>query len=47
VMDRNQTAQQFWRRAIGEFLAKPVDPTHFVRNNDDWGVFSFESRQAE
>jgi predicted acetyltransferase len=46
VMDRNQKAKEFWRRAIGEFLAKPVVPTPFKTNGQGWCVFSFESKPA-
>jgi len=46
VMDRNQKAMRFWRRAVSEFLGKEIDPTPFEENNEGWHVFSFETRRA-
>jgi len=43
VMDRNEKAGAFWRRAVGEFLGEDTEPTPFTRNGQDWHLFSFES----
>jgi predicted acetyltransferase len=46
VIDRNQQAQEFWGRALREFLGKSIDPTPFEMNGEGWHVFSFESKRA-
>lgn len=46
VIDQNQTAKEFWARAVGEFLRTTIQPTSFRKNGADWQVFSFESKQA-
>jgi predicted acetyltransferase len=46
VIDRNQNAKDFWRRAINEFLGKAIDPIPLDKNGEDWHVFSFESKRA-
>ena len=45
VLDRNQPAQAFWKNALEEFLGKTSHPKTFKKNNKNWQVFSFESRQ--
>jgi predicted acetyltransferase len=46
VIDRNQEAREFWKRAIGEFVGKAIDPISFVKDGEGWHVFSFESNRA-
>jgi predicted acetyltransferase len=46
VIDRNQEATEFWRRAINEYLGKAIEPIHFSKNGEGWHVFSFESSGA-
>ena len=43
VVDRNQKAREFWRRAIEEFLGRAVEPARFDEGGRDWHVFSFEA----
>ena len=43
VLDRNRKALEFWRRAIGEFLGRAVEPTPFAEDVKGWHVFTFES----
>jgi predicted acetyltransferase len=46
VIDRNQKAMEFWRRAINEFLGKMIEPIPFDKGGEGWHVFSFESRRT-
>ena len=46
VRERNQKAMKFWARAISEFLGEEVDSVPFDKNDEDWQVFSFESKRA-
>jgi predicted acetyltransferase len=46
VIERNQKAKEFWRRAINEFLGGAVEPTTFARDGQRWHVFSFTSERA-
>ncbi|MDT5268760.1 MAG: hypothetical protein QOH49_946 [Acidobacteriota bacterium] len=43
VIDRNQKASEFWRRAINEFLVEMIEPIPFSKGGEGWHVFSFES----
>lgn len=43
VMNRNQRAMNFWRRATTEFTGKMTEPIPFNKNGEGWHVFSFES----
>ena len=43
VIDRNQKAKEFWRRAINEFLGEAVEPTPLAKGARAWHVFSFET----
>jgi predicted acetyltransferase len=47
VMDRNQKAVKFWRRAISEFTGKEVDSVSIEKNSKSWQLFSFESKSME
>jgi predicted acetyltransferase len=46
VINRNQTAQEFWARAIERFVGKTISPTLFERSGEGWQLFSFESKRA-
>jgi predicted acetyltransferase len=46
VMDCNQKACAFWRRAVGEFLGEASEPTPFAEEGRGWRVFSFTSEPA-
>lgn len=46
VLERNRKAQEFWRRAIEEFLGRAVEPVPFARDGRRWHVFSFDSARA-
>src|ERR1043165_4851189 len=46
VINRNQKAQAFWARAIGEFMGRAIAPIHFEKNGEGWQLFSFESKRA-
>jgi predicted acetyltransferase len=46
VLNRNQKAQQFWPRAVGEFLGQPVAPISYEKNGEGWRLFSFDSNRA-
>ena len=46
VMDTNQKACAFWRRAVEEFLGEAMEPTPFVKDGRGWRVFSFDSERA-
>ncbi len=46
VRERNQKAMKFWARAISEFLGEELDSVPFDKNDEDWQVFSFESKRA-
>ena len=43
VINRNQQAQSFWRRAISEFIGTAVDPTPFEKNGEGWQVYAFDT----
>ncbi len=36
VIDRNQKAKEFWRRAVSAFLGTAIQPTPFRKNGADW-----------
>jgi predicted acetyltransferase len=44
VMPSNTSACQFWARAIADFTGQPTHPVLLHKGNDDWRLFSFESR---
>ena len=44
VTDRNETARNFWGRAIGEFLGKAIEPSLVDKDGKTWHVFAFESQ---
>lgn len=46
VRDRNQKARHFWGGAISEFMGKPIEPTAFEKDGENWQTFSFESPRA-
>lgn len=46
VIDRNQKAKEFWERSIGEFLGRTINPIPFLKNDEGWHLFSFESNHA-
>lgn len=46
VIDRNETAKDFWGRAINEFIGKAVEPIHLNKDGKGWLVFSFESERT-
>ncbi|HEV2860574.1 MAG TPA: GNAT family N-acetyltransferase [Pyrinomonadaceae bacterium] len=46
VMDRNRKAQEFWERAVGEFLGGAAESTALDRGGKGWRVFSFESGRS-
>ena len=46
VMDRNQKAEEFWRRSINEFFGEAVEPLPFAEGVPRWHVFSFETERA-
>ncbi|HSB11376.1 MAG TPA: GNAT family N-acetyltransferase [Blastocatellia bacterium] len=46
VLDRNQKAMEFWRRATNRFLGKTIEPIPFNKDGIGWHVFSFESGSA-
>lgn len=46
VINRNQKAQEFWGRALEEFLGHAVAPTAFERNGEGWQLFSFEAKHT-
>jgi predicted acetyltransferase len=43
VMHLNVSAQQFWTRAIAEFIAKDVHPVPFEKDGENWILLSFVS----
>lgn len=47
VINRNQEAGEFWRRAISQYVGKDIDPLPYDKNGEGWHVFSFESKLAE
>jgi len=47
VIDRNQKAKDFWRRAIGDFLGEAIDPISFEKAGEGWSLFSFEAKRVE
>jgi len=46
VIDRNEKATAFWRRAVSEFVGEDTEPTPFARDRQGWHLFSFESEGA-
>jgi predicted acetyltransferase len=46
VMELNQSALQFWQRAISVFMGKAIRPIHIEKVGKSWKVFSFESTLA-
>lgn len=44
VLERNQKAKAFWTRAVREFLGRTLEPSAFLKNDERWCVFSFESK---
>lgn len=44
VMERNQKAKAFWARAVREFLGRTINPSPFLKSDERWYVFSFESK---
>jgi predicted acetyltransferase len=46
VMNRNRKALKFWRRAVGEFLGREVEPTVHAKEGQAWHVYSFETGRA-
>lgn len=45
VMESNQTAYQFWERAISSFVGEAIPSVRVERGSKCWRVFSFESNQ--
>lgn len=46
VINRNQKALKFWRRAISEFLGRSIYAIPFDKDAESWHLFSFESKRA-
>lgn len=46
VINRNEKAVEFWRRAISEYVGKDIDPISYTKNGEGWHVFSFKSKHA-
>jgi len=46
VMQANQTALEFWARAISGFTGKTAVPTRLEKGGKLWQLFSFDSRLA-
>lgn len=46
VMGRNEKAEAFWARAIGDYLGEAVEPIPFDKGGEGWHLFSFESISA-
>jgi predicted acetyltransferase len=44
VIDRNEKATAFWRRAVSEFVGEDTEPTPFATDGQGWHLFSFESK---
>lgn len=43
VSDRNTKAKPFWAHSIAAFLGRPIHPTGFLKNGENWLLFSFDS----
>jgi len=43
VSKPNQTAMQFWKRAIEKFVGRSIDSTEFSNYERAWDVFSFDA----
>jgi predicted acetyltransferase len=47
VIERNQSARDFWGRAISEFLGEAIEPNPLTEDDEARHVFSFESKRGE
>jgi predicted acetyltransferase len=46
VMQSNTAAQDFWARAISNFVGEAIHPVRVEKGSKDWILFSFESRRT-
>jgi predicted acetyltransferase len=47
VMESNTVAFHFWERAISGFAGEVARPTRIKKDDEDWNLFSFESKATE
>jgi hypothetical protein len=45
-MQSNTAAQDFWARAISNFVGEAIHPVRVEKGSKDWILFSFESRRT-
>jgi predicted acetyltransferase len=43
VMEQNNQAKEFWRRAVNEFTGETIQAAIFEKSGKRWHVFSFQA----